>query len=173
LELLIELGANVNVKNQIAGATPLHCAVQSNKAPGKRMQMVQLLVQQGKADLSLRDESGALPFFYCREDDGDLKELLRPVAGPSSVKTIKTKNVKQVHTNLHRNNIMTNRAPPEWDRLLSACQKNDPRLVRQLVVVERVSPSHSNRVGQSALHVAALWGHGKVYPQHRLCFSVD
>jgi ankyrin repeat protein len=96
LELLIGLGANVNVKNQIAGATPLHCAVQSNKAPEKRMQMVQLLVQKGKADLSLRDESGALPFFYCREDDGDLMELLRPVAGPSSVKTIKTKNVKQV-----------------------------------------------------------------------------
>jgi Ankyrin repeats (many copies) len=52
-------------------------------------------------------------------------------------------------------------APPEWDRLLSASQKNDVDLVRRVIEEEGVSPSHSNRAGQSALHVAALWGHGK------------
>jgi ankyrin repeat protein len=66
---------------------------------------------------------------------------------------------------------MTNNPPPDWDRLFSACQMNDPNLVRQLVVDEGVSPSHSNRVGQSALHIAALWGHGKAYLPHTLCFS--
>lgn len=51
---------------------------------------------------------------------------------------------------------------PEWDRLLAACQKNQPDAVRHLIKVENVDPSHANRVGQSALHVAALWGHGKL-----------
>jgi len=52
-----------------------------------------------------------------------------------------------------------NRAPPEWDRLLTACQKNQPHVVRRLIEQEGVDPSHANRVGQSALHVASLWGH--------------
>jgi ankyrin repeat protein len=52
-------------------------------------------------------------------------------------------------------------APPQWDLLLSACQKNQPERVRQLIQEERVDPSHANRVGQTALHIAALWGHGK------------
>ena len=51
-------------------------------------------------------------------------------------------------------------APPEWDQLLSASQKNLPDTIHSLVVDEGVDPSHANRVGQSALHIAALWGHG-------------
>lgn len=50
---------------------------------------------------------------------------------------------------------------PEWDLLLSAAQKNLPDRIRELVQVEGVDPSHANSVGQSALHIAALWGHGK------------
>jgi hypothetical protein len=50
--------------------------------------------------------------------------------------------------------------PPEWDRILSASQKNLPDEIRRLVEVEGVDPKHANRVGQSALHIAALWGHG-------------
>jgi len=46
-----------------------------------------------------------------------------------------------------------------WDHLLAACQKNQPELVRSLVEVQGVNPSHANRIGQSALHIAALWGH--------------
>ena len=53
-----------------------------------------------------------------------------------------------------------NTPPPEWDRLLSACQKNNVDLVVQLLEKDAISPSHANRVGQSALHIAALWGHG-------------
>jgi ankyrin repeat protein len=60
--------------------------------------------------------------------------------------------------------------PPEWDRLLSACQKNDVDLVRRLVSEDGVSPSHCNRAGQSALHIAALWGHCKyLYSSGMLC----
>jgi ankyrin repeat protein len=54
-----------------------------------------------------------------------------------------------------------NNSPPEWDQLLSACQKNNPEAVHRLLTVVGVSPSHANRAGQSALHVSALWGHGK------------
>ena len=52
-------------------------------------------------------------------------------------------------------------ALPEWDRLLSASQKNLPDTIRKLVEEEGVDPSHSNAVRQSALHIAALWGHGE------------
>jgi ankyrin repeat protein len=82
-------------------------------------------------------------------------------------------NVEQVQASLAGNSIMNDRAPPEWDRLLSACQNNDLNLVRKLVVDEGVSPSHSNRVGQSALHIATFGGHGKKFLPHTLCFSVD
>jgi len=49
---------------------------------------------------------------------------------------------------------------PEWDMLLSAAQKNKPDLIREMVQIGGVPASHSNAVGQSALHVASLWGHG-------------
>jgi hypothetical protein len=51
-------------------------------------------------------------------------------------------------------------APPEWDLLLSAAQKNQADRIRDMIVQEKVNPSHANAVGQSALHIAALWGHG-------------
>ena len=54
-----------------------------------------------------------------------------------------------------------NFAPPEWDQLLVASQKNLPDVIWQLVNEGGVSPSHANAVGQSALHVASLWGHGE------------
>ena len=50
-------------------------------------------------------------------------------------------------------------APPEWDRLLIACQKNNPKEVRRLITQEGVPASHGNAIKQTALHVASLWGH--------------
>ena len=58
---------------------------------------------------------------------------------------------------------------PEWDRLLSACQKNDVDLVRRLIEEAGVDSSHSNRAGQSALHIASLWGHGKYHTSYNTC----
>ena len=49
--------------------------------------------------------------------------------------------------------------PPEWDMLLSAAQKNRPELIAEMIDIGGVNPSHSNAVGQTALHIAALWGH--------------
>lgn len=49
--------------------------------------------------------------------------------------------------------------PPEWDMLLSAAQKNRPEIIAEMVEIGGVDPSHSNAVGQSAVHIAALWGH--------------
>lgn len=51
--------------------------------------------------------------------------------------------------------------PPEWDLLLSASQKNQSDRIRHMISKQGVNPNHSNSVGQSALHIAALWGHGK------------
>jgi ankyrin repeat protein len=56
----------------------------------------------------------------------------------------------------------SNHPPPEWDRILIATQKNDSETVRHLIDVEGVSPSHGNAIGQTALHVAALWGNTDV-----------
>lgn len=49
--------------------------------------------------------------------------------------------------------------PPEWDQILSAAQKNNVSEIQRLVTQEGVSANHANSVGQSALHVSALWGH--------------
>ena len=48
---------------------------------------------------------------------------------------------------------------PEWDLLLSAAQKNQPEQIRTMIVQQGVPATHANAVGQSALHIAALWGH--------------
>mmetsp|Transcript_18881 Transcript_18881/g.27975 ORF Transcript_18881/g.27975 Transcript_18881/m.27975 type:complete len:466 (-) Transcript_18881:194-1591(-) len=61
---------------------------------------------------------------------------------------------KNTNTNTNTN---TN-AKPEWDRLLSAAQKNNAELIHSLITIDKVSPSHANAVGQSALHIACLWG---------------
>lgn len=53
---------------------------------------------------------------------------------------------------------MSKFAPPEWDRILRSAMKNDSLGIRRLVEEEGVSPSHSNAVKQSALHIAAIWG---------------
>ena len=48
---------------------------------------------------------------------------------------------------------------PEWDCLLIACQKNDGDAVSNFVKVDVQSIHHTNTMGQSALHIAALWNH--------------
>jgi hypothetical protein len=64
--------------------------------------------------------------------------------------------------------------PPEWDLLLSAAQKNDVETIKSLVQpisqggVHGVNPSHGNAVQQTALHIAALWGHSTW-----VCCSLD
>ena len=55
--------------------------------------------------------------------------------------------------------FQASQAPPEWDLLLSAAQKNRPDKIREFLE-HGVDPSHSNVVGQSALHIAVLWGCG-------------
>ena len=51
--------------------------------------------------------------------------------------------------------------PGQADLLLGAAMRNDVEDIKFLIQEMRVSPSHSNKVGQSALHVACLWGNGK------------
>lgn len=46
---------------------------------------------------------------------------------------------------------------PEWDRLLSAAQKNNTIAIHRFVR-DGVDPNHANYVGQSSLHIASLWG---------------
>ena len=49
--------------------------------------------------------------------------------------------------------------PPHWDSLLGAAKTNRPWEIMQLVKMHGVSPNHTNKVGQTALHIASLWGH--------------
>lgn len=48
---------------------------------------------------------------------------------------------------------------PERDLLLSAAAKNKLDKVRDLIENQGVPPSHGNGIGQTALHLAVLWGH--------------
>lgn len=57
---------------------------------------------------------------------------------------------------------MASSSPLEWDQLLAASQRNLPDTIRTLIS-EGVDPNHANRVGQSAVHIAAIWGHGAYY----------
>lgn len=45
------------------------------------------------------------------------------------------------------------------DRLLVAASKNHSDAIRTLISEHQVDASHANAVGQSALHIASLWGH--------------
>jgi ankyrin repeat protein len=75
---LLDLGADTQAANQITGATPLHCAVQSSKADlPRRILCVQKLLEAG-ANPSMGDHYGEIPFGYC--DDPQLKDMLAPVA---------------------------------------------------------------------------------------------
>lgn len=49
--------------------------------------------------------------------------------------------------------------PVEWDLLLSAAMKNQPEKIREMIEVEGVPVTHGNHVGQTALHIAVMWGH--------------
>ena len=49
--------------------------------------------------------------------------------------------------------------PQDCDSLLRGAQKNDPQLCRDLITLLNVPPSYGNAIGQTALHVAVLWGH--------------
>ncbi|KAJ8607746.1 hypothetical protein CTAYLR_008614 [Chrysophaeum taylorii] len=43
-------------------------------------------------------------------------------------------------------------------KILSASQKNDVNTVKQYVEVDGISPSYANSLGQTPLHIAAMWG---------------
>jgi ankyrin repeat protein len=47
----------------------------------------------------------------------------------------------------------------DWDRLLFACQQNKLDVVQHLIEEGGVDPSYSNPMKQSALHIAARYGH--------------
>ena len=49
------------------------------------------------------------------------------------------------------------KSPPEYDLLLTAAKKNDCNKMETLIT-SGVPPSHANGIGQTALHVAAIWG---------------
>jgi ankyrin repeat protein len=89
-------------------------------------------------------EPFVLPFLRDDDDDDDNNSSLLPVRN-NSVSS--------------RNMNVTNMAPPEWDLLLGAAQKDRPDELTRLVKMDGVAASHANGVGQSALHIAALWGH--------------
>lgn len=88
---MLELGADTQAANQITGATPLHCAVQSSKADvSRRILCVEKLLEAG-ANPSIGDKYGEIPFGYC--DDPQLKEMLLPIS-PSIFKLMEDENME-------------------------------------------------------------------------------
>ena len=47
---------------------------------------------------------------------------------------------------------------PQYDRILSAAQQNRPDVIHAMVTEMGCPPGHGNQVGQTALHIASLWG---------------
>ena len=50
------------------------------------------------------------------------------------------------------------RPPPEWDLILSASRQNQHERVRGMIEVGGVPASHGNALGQTSLHICAMWG---------------
>lgn len=48
--------------------------------------------------------------------------------------------------------------PPEWDLILSASRQNQHERVRGMIEVGNVPASHGNALGQTSLHICAMWG---------------
>ncbi|KAL3939023.1 MAG: hypothetical protein SGBAC_006188, partial [Bacillariaceae sp.] len=72
--ILLKYGANVHARNKITSATPLHATCQSNRALGKRVQVVDLLIKAG-ADLEARDHFDKLPVDFVLDSDADSEQL--------------------------------------------------------------------------------------------------
>jgi len=48
--------------------------------------------------------------------------------------------------------------PPEWDLILSASRQNQHERVIGMIEMGGIPASHSNALGQSSLHICAMWG---------------
>jgi ankyrin repeat protein len=163
VELLIDLGAKVNAKNQITGATPLHCAIQSSKAPEKRVQVIQLLLEKGKADVSLGDSSGAIPLEYCSEDDDELMQLLQPVA-PPIVTAIQDKQVEQVESILREDPAAAeSRYLSQTPLLLVVDQLLETNDVTHIQIMEILLKHGADPHTSSMSHAAAEESHPPLY----------
>jgi hypothetical protein len=68
-----ELEELLNRKNNISGATPLHCAANSNKPIKGRLEAAQALLAAG-ADPNVADSYGVPPVDYT--DDEDMRRML-------------------------------------------------------------------------------------------------
>ncbi|CAB9511903.1 Ankyrin Repeat Protein [Seminavis robusta] len=100
VDALIEYKAAVNAQNKLTGATPLHCAVQSNKGKAtERFECIELLIKEGGADVSLADFFGKTPSEYCQENPA-LAALLTPQAPPlfTAIQEGKVEDVQQIVT---------------------------------------------------------------------------
>ena len=50
------------------------------------------------------------------------------------------------------------RPPPEWDLILSASRQDQHERVRGMIEVAKIPASHGNALGQTSLHICAMWG---------------
>ena len=78
---LIEVGANINARNDLSGATPLHMAAQRG-----RLEFAKMLLAHG-ADPMITDDRGAPAHLFA--EDPKLRELL---GGPSDKLHVAVKN---------------------------------------------------------------------------------
>lgn len=96
VEALLEHKANVNAQNNMTGATPLHCAVQSMKGTlERRIECVDRLIAYG-ADVSIADFFGKTASEYCDDENAlAMAKRLQP-KHPPLFEAIQDGNIEQV-----------------------------------------------------------------------------
>lgn len=112
VEELLRHKAAVNVQNNLTGATPLHCVVQSMKGvKSRRMQCMDLLIANG-ADVSQPDMFGKVAAEYC-QDDREIAKKLQP-QNPALFQAIddgKVEEVKKLLSQEKKSNDDNNNIP--------------------------------------------------------------
>jgi len=109
VEALLQHGAHVNVQNNLTGATPIHCAAQSNKGTDeRRVACIDLLLQHG-ADLATVDYFGKTALAYVTTED----------------------------TNHHQNpQLLASKLHPQTPPLFAAIQEGNLQQVQELLQQE-------------------------------------
>lgn len=115
IQILCSLGANGNAANRLSGATPLHMAANVRKAMSlqRRLETIELLLEQGGCDPSIADSGGLLPVDIARQSsDGtcpqEVLDKLEPCA-PGIFSAIDECDVKQVQEEVMSSSTVNSR----------------------------------------------------------------
>mmetsp|Transcript_41640 Transcript_41640/g.163513 ORF Transcript_41640/g.163513 Transcript_41640/m.163513 type:complete len:358 (-) Transcript_41640:1449-2522(-) len=161
-KLLLDSGSSVNVRH-VLGATPLHEATNSGD-----VEVAQLLLDAG-ADVNMTSSTGATPLLSAaymgsielcelfidaggslaiRDEGGDTPLICAARGGFEDV----------VEMLIERGASVNEKNKIGWTALHEACRWGRDDVVDILVAHENVNLEHQNESGETALHLAAMYG---------------